>query len=380
MSGDDLPAEPSAMRVGDPFRIKESGKVQPEGLTGNGASGPKDQLNEESVDSKVCASGPADPRPDPPNLILPAHSVPRLPAHSDPETIVKEDGDLRMIPLKAGMSHPLMPKTPGQINEFAALWHNPDISVDKIARRYRCSERSIQNWRRRFKLGERASGRKPAAVAGTIAAAAKQIVSDVSEAMTVSGEILRAQAALGVQSGANPQALEGRALVLGPGGQIVDPLVMARSCNPLANEEIAALMLEVQAEARSITQHSDLSGLQRRLAKITILASTQMPIYTWESLCTILEALSRSILWTRKVEADIPQTGADPVLLRQEAGRQMMRELRQVLSEADQAALAVILKRGADAIMAAKGVVRAEAAPLGAKVASPKAGPEPPGA
>ena len=58
----------------------------------------------------------------------------------------------------------------------------------------------------------------------------------------------------------------------------------------------------------------------------------------------------------------------------------MMRELRQVLSESDQAALAVILKRGADAIMAGKGVVRAEAAPLGAKVASPKAGPEPPGA
>ena len=256
-----------------------------------------------------------------------------------------------------GMTHPWKPRTPAQIAEFAAHWHNTDLSIPSIAKRYKASTRSIHKWRIEMGLQRRDVLRELGTQAATVAEAAGRVVADMAESAKVSERMLQAQAVLGIELGLKAAATSAAAargeLVALADGTLIDPQVV-RNWNPLKDEEIAALVDEVHREARQITQHSDLTALQRKLAKVSILVSTKMPVYTWESLQTILDGLSRTVLWARKVEADIPQSGADPVLLRQEAGRQLFRELRDVLSKEDQEALAVIVKRGADAIMARK--------------------------
>lgn len=368
----DLPVSPDGMRIGPTLHEGvESQEALHEGLGGSGP-GAKDALNALPSDSGVCASRPAA-QPSIPEA--PKHEA--LPAPSGPRLIGPDDQVVDLAK-REGMPHPLFPRTPNQIAEFAALWHNPEVSIGQMARRYRCSDRTIQTWRKRFKLEERRAGRHAARDASTIAGAAGEIVKEVRDAVNTGSRILQAQAALGVELGIkaaqNQEAVASGKMVPWH-GRMVDPEVMARACDPLKNEEVRSLLSEVQAEARLITQHSDLTALQRKLAKITILTATQMPVYTWESLQSVLDALSRAVLWTRKVEADIPQTGADPVLLRQEAGRQMMKELRQALSPEDQQALSVLVKRGADKIMADKGVVKAEAV----KSAHPRVGGGPQG-
>jgi len=264
-----------------------------------------------------------------------------------------------------GLTHPWKPRTPAQIAEFAALWHNLDVSLPHIAKRYRANVRSIQKWRKEFKLRSRDVVRELGAEAAKLSAGTDQIVKTMTEAGQVSAEMIKAQTALGIDLGsraAETQAAIARGdLIPLHDGTLVDPQVV-RNWNPMKDPEIAALVEEVRREARMITQHSDLTAIQRKLAKVSILVSTKMPVYTWETLHTIIEGLSRSVLWARKVEADIPQSGADPVLLRQEAGRQLFRELKEALSKEDQEALAVLVKRGADEIMRNKGIPVVEVA------------------
>lgn len=250
---------------------------------------------------------------------------------------------------RVGKPHPWKPVTPDQIKEFADLWHSPDVTITKIAAKYRASERTIQKWRTEYGFRKKDLATKLGAEALAVADGAQAIVEDMSDTAKIGQACLGAQAR---EIAARAQAIEdGKMPVVN--GVILDPRTF-KNWNPLTDEEVSKLLAEIGEEARAVTGHSDLSGLQRKLSRLSVIVATKMPVQTWETLQSMLEALSRNILWARKVEADMPPSPHDPILLRQEAGRQMMKELKSVLSAEDQAALAIIMKRGADKLLKAK--------------------------
>lgn len=125
--------------------------------------------------------------------------------------------------------------------------------------------------------------------------------------------------------------------------------------NPLADHEIRQALDDIQRVALDMTAHSDLTGLQRKLARLSILVAAKAPIYSWPGLRDAIEGLSRAMLHARRVEARLPETGADPVVLRKEAASQMMRELKSVLNPEEQAVLARVMKAGVDRLMKGQG-------------------------
>lgn len=311
-------------------------------------------FNEVPGSGGVCAAAPVEAGAPP----APAPLHPEPVRKSDPfasVTLAQPTTGPKIGPVPApqdaspclktnGLTHPWKPRTPAQIAEFVALWHNPDRTVDQIGKRYKVAGRTVQKWRVEFGLQRRDQAQDLGAQGVKVGEAASQIVADMAESARLSQTIIKAAAAQALTSNAGDKA-----------GSIIDPEDI-KTWNPMADPEVLALVEEIRREAKLITQHSDLSALQRKLVKTSILIATKMPVYTWESLNSIMDSLSRALLWTRKVEADLPQSKADPVLLRQEAGRQLMHELREVLDPAEQQALATLVMTGANRIMAKKGL------------------------
>ncbi len=242
-------------------------------------------------------------------------------SHSHPES-----GGLVKPKVQHPGQNPFKPVTPEQIAAFANQWHDPDLTLDIMARRYKTNPRTIQKWRAEFGLPTRPEALKAQAEADRLLGPAQAMIRGVRDAaaMTIAQGQDRAQ---------TPQ-------VLGP-----------EQFNPLADAEIAQALAEIRAEARMITAHSDLRELQRRLMRLSIMIAAKVPIRNWDGLQATIEGLARSLLQAQRIEAEIPSSGADPVLLRKEAAAQMMKELKSVLTPDEQRLLADLVKRGADRLM-----------------------------
>lgn len=258
------------------------------------------------------------------------------PLHTSPDTgFIDGNGRNADDRKKHGRPHPNKPCTPAQIAEFAQLWYDAAYTKEQIARRYKTVERTLTRWRIEFGLPERDNALKHAGHADSITGAASAMINGLTQATTTLNAMTAGSWA--------------------PAGSTVTGQVVPAKFDPLQDKEIAGLLADVQTEARMITAHSDLQTIQRKLMKLAVLSATKVPVRTWEGLAIVVEALQRSILNARRIEADIPNGGADPVLLRKEAAGQMMRELKSVLTPAEQVSLANLVKAGADRLMARGG-------------------------
>ena len=224
-----------------------------------------------------------------------------------------------------GHVHPWKPQTPDQIAEFANLWYDPAYTNDQIARKYKAGASSIDRWRVEYGLGGRTEAMRAGVTANDIISAASGVVSRVNEMTAVSAAMDRAAART---------------------GQVMDPKL-----DPMKDAEIVTLINDMVSEARIMTAHSDLQVLQRKLMRVAVIVNGRAPVQSWAGLALVMEGLSRTILYARRVEAEIPSSSADPVLLRREAAGQLMRELKSVLTPEEQNTLATIVKAGADRLM-----------------------------
>ena len=218
--------------------------------------------------------------------------------------------------------HPLKPKTNAQLAEFVALWNDPEFTVGQIARRYQSSEATVRRWRLEYGLPERNVAIKDSQAAEGIMALLKH------------------------QVPGGPAAKDAEVVGTPPNAKIV---------GPLEDKEITDLLADIRSEARIMSPHSDLTPIQRKLAKLNVLVATKRPMHSWASISDAADGLARALLHTRRVEAEIPRGDADPIMLRKEAATQMMRELRSVLTPEEQATLATIVKAGADRLIAKGG-------------------------
>lgn len=252
----------------------------------------------------VCGAAPvAPPAPQ-------AH--PQMQGAASP--VIGPDEWLRPLVKVNGKVHPMKPKTPAQVAEFAALWRNGTYSLAQIAGCYRASERTVQNWRAQFGLPPRDELLKLQAKGATVADAATAMVKAQSAAPAADG------------------------LVMPPG--------FGDRHDPLKDPEIAKGMAEVLDLARAITTHSDLRPLRRRVMRLAILIAAKTPQEI------TFEAMGKSLLYTEKVEATLPKGEPDSMLLRREAGTKLMTELKSVLNAEEQAALAKIMTAGAARLLA----------------------------
>ncbi|HWZ29187.1 MAG TPA: hypothetical protein VNX15_11520, partial [Gemmatimonadales bacterium] len=234
---------------------------------------------------------------------------------------------------RPGRAHPMKPVTAGQIAEFCALWNDAAYSNAQIARRYRCGERTILDWRRDFGLPTRPEALKTAAKANSILGAAAAVVDAASDAARITTAMAKAP-------------VEGQVV-----GTPRDPDLM----DPMKDKEIIDAMNDLRSEARIMSAHSDLTVLQRKLSRLSVLVATKAPLRSWDSLQITIDCLARGMLRARQVEAMIPRGEHDPVQLRKEAAGQLMKELQSVMTPEEQAMLARLVKSGADRLMAKGG-------------------------
>ncbi len=239
---------------------------------------------------------------------------------------------------RPGRSHPGKPRTPMAIAEFAGMWHNAAYTNAQIAKRYRCGERTITDWRLEFGLPTRPEALKDQATVNGLAASAAGMVAAGTEAAKVTQAMATAP---------GPAAVEGQ--VFG------HPNLTAKQMDPLQDEVIAAALRDIQSEGMIMSTHSDLKALHRKLARLAVLVATRAPRHTWDSLLFTVESLARAALRARQVEAMIPEGENDPVQLRKEAAGQMMQELKSVLTPEEQQVLARVMKAGVDRLMAKGG-------------------------
>lgn len=266
-------------------------------------------------------------QPQPP---LPMSPAPGLNSVTGP-ALPRDVGPLEK---QTGRPHPYKPTTPAQIAEFAARWHDPAQTLDSICAIYKCGERTAQRWRTEFGLLPRDQAIRASLKAHDIMGSASGVVDRVNEVASLTGAMIKAGAM-------NPEIMPVPGAGLPPD-----------RFDPLKDAEIVQALEEIKQEARMMTGHSDLQGLQRKLARLAVIASTKVPVRTWDGLGAVVEGLSRTILYMRRVEAEVPSSAADPVLLRKEAAAQMMREMKSVLTPQEQQALAGLVKTAADRLMA----------------------------
>ncbi|MFH2203109.1 MAG: hypothetical protein ABIJ96_08355 [Elusimicrobiota bacterium] len=138
----------------------------------------------------------------------------------------------------------------------------------------------------------------------------------------------------------------------GEGGQGTAGPMPMEAHGPLQNEEIKAAMEVFRQRAAEIDSTSDLYVLQRAALKVYALVVALNPKRTWSGDADAMKAVVKTTAWTRKLEAGLPSGPKDEQALRKEAATQLMRELKEALDPADQEVLAVLVKKGADKIMA----------------------------
>jgi hypothetical protein len=182
----------------------------------------------------------------------------------------------------------MKPVTPGQIAEFMARWHDAAFTLTQIAQHYRCAERTVQDWRKDFGLRTRPEALREAAKA--------------KSALGAAGVSIAAKSVTALTVPAQGTMVEGQTL-----GTRTDLDEM----DPLKDPEIVQALREIEAEARQITSHSDLTPIQRRLTRLSILVASKAPIRSWGSMQEVAESLSRALLHARRVEAEIPRGDVD---------------------------------------------------------------------
>lgn len=239
---------------------------------------------------------------------------------------------------RMGRPHPYKPLTPMAIAEFAGMWHNAAYTVPQMARRYRCGERTIQDWRVEFGLPPRPEALKDQATVANMVG----LMGSAAGMVDAGTEAMKVTSAMAAAPGAEAQV-------------IGHPNLSAKQMDPLQDEVIAAAMRDIQTEAMIMTPHSDLKVLHRKLSRLAVLVATRAPRHTWDSLLFTVESLARAALRARQVEAMIPEGENDPVQLRKEAAGQMMQELKSVLTPEEQQVLAKVMKAGVDRLMAKGG-------------------------
>lgn len=270
------------------------------------------RLSAESGPIEVCPGPQAEPEPRPTPTPMPAPS---------------EAATGRQHHIRAnGKANPYKPTTPEEKAIFLRQWRNPAYTLKVMGRRYHCCARTIQKWAEGFGFGPRDEA-EHATLAGSI----DHVAATLKDAAAL------AQAVAWVPQASN--ALE-------------QPEVQADvRFNPLADPEIKAAMEDIQREALMMTTHSDLAPVQRKLARLSLMLASKAPAQSWPSLQDAMEALGRVFLHARKVEAQLPEMGADPVILRKEAAAQLFKELKGVLSVEEQGEMARLMKLGVDRMM-----------------------------
>ena len=261
------------------------------------------RLNAESVPTGVCV-GPAGATQAPgAPMPLPTPTASLRPANANSKV------------------NPYRPQTSDDIAIFARLWHDPAYTLAMIGRRYRCNPRTIQKWAASFALGPR-DGTE---TSHTLDGSSGEVAAAIDQAMF--------------------QALPG------PPRPVDQEAQNDVRFNPLADSEIRVALEDLQREALNMTTHSDLAPVQRKLARLSLLLASKAPRHSWPSLQDAMETLGRVFLQARKVEAQLPVTGADPVVLRKEAAAQLFKELKNVLNAEEQVELGRLVKLGADRMM-----------------------------
>lgn len=329
---EDMPLDLDALVIGAPATVPApSGSSLPAALSGlrpDWAAGPL-------LRGDGLAGDPASPAPDggahpPPDAAKDDPSGPLASgglssaAPGDPEVGAEHEGcignaiDAGVLSRRNGLPHPLKPHTPAQKARFAAIWGNLDTPVTEIAARYRASERTVQNWRVELSLPPR-----------------DQLLA---------------------QRRQRPGAAGAAGTLAAPGEPL--PADQDRAFDPLADAEIAAMLAEVLDEARKIGPASDLTPLNRKLLRLSVLVVAKNPMQTWDGLGERLAALNRAVLSMRRAEAKMPAPKVDQTQLRRDAASQLMRELKSVLSPQEQSELARLVKLGAARLMAGQGLGR----------------------
>jgi hypothetical protein len=138
-------------------------------------------------------------------------------------------------------------------------------------------------------------------------------------------------------------------VAIGAAGALIraqDP-PLSPSDNPGNDPEVKAILAEIRELSPQVRNTQGMVRLQEVLLRLLTLILAKSPVKSWTGLSTAVESLHRMILFTRRVEADMPPH-QDPIAMRQDAARQMMREIGEVLTKDEQQALADILQKASD--------------------------------
>lgn len=190
---------------------------------------------------------------------------------------------------------------------FIELWAQPGLSVAAIAAQLGIGVRAVN--KRANGLGLPPKGQR------------------VGRLGRLSGQLMRAVGAAGEEP-----------------GEEVPPWMADPELRPLFDELWEGLRM-----ARTAQDLARLRPLQLRIHGMTALR------FPWAlDLLQVLAEATKLVLTTQKVEAELPAAN-DPVVLRQQAAQQLMREIGSVLGPDEQDELARMLRVATDRLMARRG-------------------------
>lgn len=187
---------------------------------------------------------------------------------------------------------------------FIDLWAQPGLSVAAIAAQLGIGVRAVN--KRANSLGLPAKGQR----AGRLG--------------RLSGQLMRAMGAGG-----------------GERAEVVPPW--------MADPELRPLFDELWEGLRTARTAQDMARLRPLLLRLHAMTALRFPVAL--DLLQVLAEATKLVLTTQKVEAELP-AASDPVVLRQQAARQLMMEVGSVLNHDEQDELARMLKVAADRLVA----------------------------
>lgn len=120
----------------------------------------------------------------------------------------------------------------------------------------------------------------------------------------------------------------------------------------MADPELRPLFDELWEGYRVARTAQDVARLRPLLLRLHGMTAVRFP--TALDLLQVLADATKLVLTTQKVEAELPAAN-DPVVLRQQAARQLMMEIGSVLDHDEQDELARMLKVATDRLMAQRG-------------------------
>ncbi|HLA78709.1 MAG TPA: hypothetical protein VJU18_14110, partial [Vicinamibacteria bacterium] len=226
------------------------------------------------------------------------------------------------------------PKSQADIERFRAQILDRKLSLEKLATEYGTTVRTISRWCEEFEVRRAGRGVKvnPSKI---FSAKARVMVADAKEAV---GSLTKAM------SGQKP-ADEAE----------VDGVPVRSQLDPMADPKVRELMAEIEGMALTGRSMSDLHRLQQTLGRLLTVVMARAPIRSWNELGEVAASFYKMILYSRRVEAEMPPN-QDPVALRQEAGRQLMQELGGVLTPEEQDQMGRLMQAAAGRLQARRGL------------------------